>query len=146
MMEMDDDVMIIEKPTDGVVWKREKGRSVRSAIDEDECCILDTDPAAAAMITAVASFDTEELVMTRESGPVCVNVELSVLLTLQFHYIIMLFSSYLVLLQTLDFFLNKTMVSTGDVVLSVSVGEAALFKIIEINGTHKQQQHVVAFD
>lgn len=66
----DDDVRIIDKPTSTSKVKRGRARVIRSALDDDECCILDTDPGADATLDIVTSLDTDELVMTGEKGPV----------------------------------------------------------------------------
>lgn len=66
----DDDVRIIEKPVNIVVGKRDRGRTIKNTIDDDECCILDADPAATATTDIDAPIDSEELVMTGEKGPV----------------------------------------------------------------------------
>ena len=68
----DDDVIIIDKPTSNANVRRDRGRVIRSALDDDECCILDTDPAANATPDIVSSLDTDELVMTGEKGPVSI--------------------------------------------------------------------------
>ncbi|KAG0553558.1 hypothetical protein KC19_12G020500 [Ceratodon purpureus] len=66
----DDDVRIIDKPTINTNVRRERARVNRSAIDDDDCCILDADPGADATPDIVPSLDTDELVMTGEKGPV----------------------------------------------------------------------------
>lgn len=66
----DDDVRIIEKPMNIVVGKRDRGRTIKNTTDDDECCILDADPAATATTDIDAPIDSEELVMTGEKGPV----------------------------------------------------------------------------
>lgn len=67
----DDDVRIIDKPASDGKVKRNRARVVRSKLDDDDCCILDTEPDAAdAVPDAVSSHDTDELVMTGEKGPV----------------------------------------------------------------------------
>lgn len=67
----DDDVRIIDKPASNCKVKRDKARVVRTTLDDDDCCILDTDPGAAdAAPDIVSSLNTDELVMTGEKGPV----------------------------------------------------------------------------
>ncbi len=77
MVDVDDDLMIVEGPAElKVRSSRDRVRSVRSSVvvvDDDDCCILDNDPDASATGAAVAvaaDFDSEELVMTGETGPV----------------------------------------------------------------------------
>jgi hypothetical protein len=66
----DDDVRIIDKPASNAGVRRNRARVIRSALDDDECCILDTDPGADAVPDIVSSPDADELVMTGEKGPV----------------------------------------------------------------------------
>ncbi|XP_024358527.1 uncharacterized protein [Physcomitrium patens] len=66
----DDDLFIIDKPKSTGKAKNDRERVIRSAIDDDECCILDTDPGAVEATDIVVPFDTDELVMTGEKGPV----------------------------------------------------------------------------
>ncbi|CAK9201829.1 unnamed protein product [Sphagnum troendelagicum] len=77
MVDVDDDLMIVERPAElKVRSSRDRVRSVRSSVvvvDDDDCCILDNDPDASATGSAVAvgaDFDSDELVMTGETGPV----------------------------------------------------------------------------
>lgn len=69
----DDDLFIIDKPKSTGKAKNDRERVIRSAIDDDECCILDTDPGAVEATDIVVPFDTDELVMTGEKGPVSIN-------------------------------------------------------------------------
>lgn len=66
----DDDVVIIDKPTITGSVKRDKPRTVRTVMDDDECCILDTDPGATEITDIDPPLDSDELVMTGEKGPV----------------------------------------------------------------------------
>jgi len=67
----DEDVRIIDKPTSNGKVKRNRARVVRGTLDDDDCCILDTDPGAADTVPdIVSSHNTDELVMTGEKGPV----------------------------------------------------------------------------
>jgi len=66
----DDDVVIIDRPTSNDKVKRDKPRGIRSVMDDDECCMLDTDPAATETVDCTPPLDSDELVMTGEKGPV----------------------------------------------------------------------------
>jgi len=64
----DDDVVIIDKPIEKP--KRDKPRVIRNVVmDDDECCMLDTDPSAEAT-HCTPPLDSDQLVMTGEKGPV----------------------------------------------------------------------------
>jgi hypothetical protein len=68
----DDDVVIIDKPRVAGSVKRDKARPIRpiSVMDDDECCMLDTDPGATETTDIDPPLDSDELVMTGEKGPV----------------------------------------------------------------------------
>jgi len=67
----DEDVRIIDKPSSNGKVKTNKARVVRATLDDDDCCILDTDPGDVdGAPDVVSSLDTDELVMTGEKGPV----------------------------------------------------------------------------
>lgn len=66
----DDDVVIIDKPTNAGRVRRDKERLIRSAIDDDECCVLDTDPGAVEAAEIAPTYDSDELVVTGEKGAV----------------------------------------------------------------------------
>lgn len=69
----DDDVVIIDKPTNAGRVRRDKERLIRSAIDDDECCVLDTDPGAVEAAEIAPTYDSDELVVTGEKGAVSLS-------------------------------------------------------------------------
>lgn len=68
----DDDVMIIDKPNNTGAAKRDKPRPIRTVMDDDddECRMLDIDPGATEITDIVPSYDSGDLIMTGEKGPV----------------------------------------------------------------------------